>query len=284
MIKNHRFKRIRKDYERKRMDNPFFHRETGKSRRWFRCLSILGVLAALFLLWFFLAAPFWKIKNISVVGLTRLPSEPIIQLVNQETGERRWLFFKETNLLLFRKKAAVKAIMANYNFAGLTIEKKIPNTLIVRVGERPYRFIFQEGSAFYYAADNGYVIKDAAVAETDKTKYPLVDNQASSSLLSAQNKINFQNNYLAFILALSDQLALYPDLKVERFIIDQEFNTLKVKFLNGPAVYFNISAAAADQASRLELVKNEKIKDNFNRTNYIDLRYGDKIFINPEFK
>jgi cell division septal protein FtsQ len=231
-----------------------------------------------------LAAPFWRIKNISVAGLTRLPSDPIINLVRQEAGQRRFLFFSENNLWLFKKKAAARAIMANYNFAQLTIVKKLPGTLIVKIGERPYRFIFEENGSFYYAADNGYVIKDAAVAEADKGKYVLVDNEASSSLLDTQNKINFKNNYLAFILDLSDQLALYPDLPVDRFIIDQEFNTLKVKFINGPLVYFNVSASALDQASRLELVKKEKIKDNFSRTNYIDLRYGDRIFINPEFK
>jgi pyruvate/2-oxoglutarate dehydrogenase complex dihydrolipoamide dehydrogenase (E3) component len=59
-----------------------------------------------------------------------------------------------------------------------------------------------------------------------------------------------------------------------------EFNTIKVKFRNGPLVFFNTKTDVVSQIDRLVLVKKEKIGDNFSKTNYIDLRYGSRIFIN----
>jgi len=87
-------------------------------------------------------------------------------------------------------------------------------------------------------------------------------------------------DYLNFILTLSKAISNYPELSVEKFEIDQGYRSVNVKFVNGPMVYFNTKLDAAEQLNRLILVKKEKIKDNFSKVNYIDLRYGDRLFIN----
>ena len=118
------------------------------------------------------------------------------------------------------------------------------------------------------------------IIEEDKGKYLILENKSQAVSVGAKNKLSLKQEYLDFLFALGTKLAEYPDLPAEKFIIDQELNSLTVKFKDGPAALFNIKNDAGEQVADLALVKREKIRDNFNKTNYIDLRYGNRIFIN----
>jgi len=280
MIKNNHFKKIKKDYQCKSLKNPFFHRQQGTCSRLLKYLILVAILIIIGIIWFFLAAPVWHIKNINISGVTRLAPVEIEKIILAQTQERRYLIFKQTNLFLFDQEAASKKIIDDYNFASLEIKKKWPRSLEIKVGEKPYAFIFQEGSGLFYASRDAFLIREIAVSEEDKQKYFILENKNTTSLIGEKDKVIIKEAYLNFILNLAERLNLYPELPAERFIIDQEFNTVKVKFRNGPLVYFNTQVEATNQVERLLLVKKEKIKDNFSKINYIDLRYGGRIFIN----
>ena len=285
MFKHNFPKKIKKDYQRKNLRNPFFHSRTeGKKRFPLKWSIPVGLAFIIFLIWFFLAAPFWRVQHIKIDGLSRIPGSELEKIIWQQTAAKRWLFFQQSNIFLFAGDESVKTILANYNFAGAEIDKIYPRTIEIRIKERPYAFIFQEGNSLNYASADAYLITESAVKEEDKKKYFILENKNAGTLVGEKNKINISADYLNFILELNNRLAAYPELPIEKFIIDQEFNTIKVKFVNGPLVYFSVKDSAAKQISLLLLVKKEKIKDNFSRTNYIDLRYDDKIFINPDFK
>lgn len=277
------FRKIKKDYQTKNLQNPFFRRRpAGKSRRSLKCLIWGIIVLSLLGAWFFLAAPFWRLKKIEVVGLTRLSDGELKNFIWQQAQNRRLLFLKQSNLFLFDKQAAAEKILADFNFSSLEIKKKLPDTLEIRVGERSLAFIFQQGNDLLYSSRDGSVIREAVVAATDRIKYPLLENRSDDNLLGPDNKIDLTADYLSFLLELSERLAAYPDLPLEKFIVTDELNALSAKFVNGPTVYFNTSLPVLDQVNRLLLVKKGKIKDNFSKVNYIDLRYGDRIFINPE--
>lgn len=280
-----RYKKIKRDYQRKNLANPFFHKKPKGERagawKWF---IIAGVLAISVLIWFFLSCPFWCLKKIQIKGLTRIDGSAVEKMINDQAEERCLLVFKQKNIFLFDEEEAVQKIMADYNLAGSEIKKKLPGTLEVNLSERPYAFIFQEGSNLLYASADGYVIREVAVKEDDRLKYSLIESKLTDSLVADNGKIAVKDGYLNYILDLANRLTSYQaEFLVERFIIDQESKTVTVKFKDGPAVYFNTLADATEQINRLLLVKKEKIKDNFKKTNYIDLRYGDRIFINPDF-
>ena len=274
-------KKIKKDYQRKNLRNPFFQSSRqGSCGRLFKWLIWLGIICLLFLLWLFLASPWWRLQNIRIEGLTRVPSQEIEEMIWEQAQIRKILFFKQTNLILFDKEEVEQKIINRYNFANLEINKKLFNTLELKINERPYAFIFQQGSNFSYASADGYIIAESVVSEEDKSKYLILEDKNETDFIGDQDKINIKDDYLRFILDLYDRLVDIPDLPVEKFIIDQEFNTIKVDLQDGPVVYFNTKSEVEDQIDRLLLVKREKIKDNFNKINYIDLRYGDRVFIN----
>jgi len=285
MSSKRKYKRVKKDYQRQKLQNPFFqHKKKGKSRRFTRCLILAIFVLILFLVWFFFGAKFWRINNLKITGLTRVDSAELEQIVWQQTGKKQVVIFHESNIFLFDQETATEKIMAVYNLAGVVINKKLPHTLEIKVNERPYAFIFQEGGSFFHASADGYVIKEPAVREEDKSKYFILENKSTTSFLGDKDKLNIKKEYLDFILDLGNQISGQSELTLETIIIDQELNMATVKFKAGPAVYFSAKDDQRTQLERLLLVKREKIKDNFSKTNYIDLRYGDKIFINPDFK
>jgi len=274
-------KRIKKDYQSKNLKNPFFRKKekkkTGNFKKYFLVLILILIIAVA---WFFLASSVWRLKNIVVEGLTRIDSSEIKNIAWSREDNRRWLFFKESNFFLFQADALQEEILDKYNFANLEIKKKIPGTISIKISERPYAFIFQEGSTYLYASNDGYVIKEAVVSPEDMSKYFILENKSNSISINEKDKITLKDDYLNFIFSLNQLLSAYQDLPIEKFIIDQELNSVIVKFIDGPAVYFNVKDDLNKQVEYLSLVKKEKIGDNFNKTNYIDLRYGSKIFIN----
>ena len=279
MIRSQRFKRIKKDYQLKNLQNPFRREKKPKGRGFVKFIIVGLFLLLCFILWTTFASPWVNLNKIEISGLTRFTNSELEKIVWSQTQQTRFFVLKQSNIFLFDEESLVKNILASYNFAGLEVLKKLPTTIELKVSERPFSFIFKEGTNFYYASNDGSVIKEVNVSEDDKKKYLILENNASS-LINEKNRLVLQENYLNFILALGQELNLHQDLPVERFIIDQEFNTVKVKFLNGPLVYFNVKNGVSEQVNRLVLVKKEKIKDNFSKVNYIDLRYGERIFIN----
>lgn len=278
-------KKIKKDYQRQNSPNPFFRRlPVAKNRhltvKWYLLLSTWSLI---FLIWFFFAAPWWRLQRVTISGLTRVAEGEVAQIIWNQSNATYWLFFSQSNIFLFDEKTAAQQIIAKYNVAGVVIKKIWPHTLSLQINERPYAFIFKEGSGLFYASSDGYIIKPATVSAEDKQKYFLLENTNPETLIAANNKINISSDYLTFILTLNSALELHPDLPVAEFIIDSELNTVKVKFVAGPLAYFNVKDAISSQVNILLLVKKEKIKDNFKKTNYIDLRYGSRVFINPDF-
>lgn len=274
-------KKLKKDYQAKDLKNPFFRQKKTKNSKNFRYWPflliplILGVIA-----WFFWAAPWWNLKIIDIQGATRVSRSELENIARSREDNVRYILFKERNIFLFKDKELSEEIMEKYNFAQLEIKKSLPNKLAIKISERPYAFIFQEGSNYNYASNDGYIIKEVEVSEEDKGKYLILENKSQVVSIGAKNKLNLKQDYLDFVFLVNNKLAEYPDMVAERFIIDQELNSLTVKFKDGPAALFNVKNDAGEQVADLALVKKEKIRDNFNTTNYIDLRYGNRIFIN----
>lgn len=63
-------------------------------------------------------------------------------------------------------------------------------------------------------------------------------------------------------------------------ILDDQNKEIEVKEVckQGPMIFFNIHEKLDKQVAKLLAVVNEKLKNNFGQKEYIDLRYGDKVY------
>jgi len=271
--------KIKPDYQRKNLKNPFFaNQKQGRTKLW-KWLVFLSVVLVGVLAWFLFLSEVWMINKINISGLTRIDEIEIKKIVFASFDEDYFLFFSKKNIFLFNKDEVLEKINSNFNFSRVEIQKIYPHTLKIVISERPYAFIYQEGNDRFFASKDAYIIKEEPVKDEDLDRYFLLENKSQAVYINQNNKIVIKSEYLDFVFALNDNMPKYPDFKVERYIIDQELNSLTVKFKDGPQVYFNVKNDAAEQLVDLDLVKKEKIGDNFSSTQYIDMRFGKMIYI-----
>ena len=351
-------KNIKKDYQSKKLANPFFRKKEKKPEglflKRFKLISLLILFGAL--IWFFIFSSWWKINVIEVKGLERLNSELVKTELEPLFEVNSLLVFSQRNIFIFNKKIAAEKIKEEFNLADITIKKRWPRKLIIQVDERPYSFIYYEKDKYYFSSADSYLMAEitfqenkpesidlvteigtasaleiengelVVISETEreelatsslglenrdldeevfsqegngverggnglelinigpdeKEKYFIIENKNKDSLIRSDKKIRLSESYLSFIFDLNRELKLY-NFELDRFIIaDQYYNSVFAKILNGPQIYFNVNNSINDQLDNLMLVKNNKIKDNFNMLEYIDLRYGDRIYFYPE--
>lgn len=274
---------IKNDYHSKNLENPFFrHNHTNNKKKskklgWLSYLILFVLLIFLFI-YFFLASPLFNIRKINISGLGRLPENDISEKIWQQSEKTKFWPFAQSNIFLFDREEAKKELINNFNFSKVEIDKKLFHTISVMIEERPYAFIWQEAGKSYYNDSKGYIIKGDEVKAEDLLRFPVILNQSGRELATG-DYLEIDYSYLSFIFTLKAEVEKNPSLLIDKFIIDQEFKTVKVKFKDGLLAFFNTKEDAAQQLEKMLIVKNEKIKDNLGTINYLDLRYGDKVFI-----
>lgn len=280
MLKPNYKTRIRKkDYQAKGLKNPFFRVKKKKTSKAWKWRFVFFVLILAIIIWFFWWSPVFSIKDIKVEGLSRVSPNSLSALAWQETELSRHLVFKQKNIFCFDKNDLRKKINASYNFASLEINKHwLKRTISIKIAERAYALIWQEGNSYYFSDKDGNLIKDEAVSEEQKKQFLVLENRSNGSLIINDNKINLNKDYLPFIFPLADKIKNYPDFKINKYFIDNELNTIKLSLADGPEVYFSTREDLTSQLDKLLVVKRETIKDNFNKIRYIDLRYKDKVY------
>jgi cell division septal protein FtsQ len=215
---------------------------------------------------------------VKISGLGRLPENAISEKIWSQAGKSTFWPFTRSNIFLFDKKTSITELTNTFNFSKVEINKNLFHTINVRIEERPYAFIWQEAGKSYYSDSKGYIIRDSEVTAEDLQRFPIIENQSGRELATSEY-IQMDLDYLSFIFTLKGEVEKNPGLLIDRFIIDQEFKTVKVKFKDGLLAYFNTQEEATKQLDKLLVVKKEKIKDNLDKINYLDLRYGDKVYI-----
>lgn len=295
-LSSHKPEKARFIYRNKKLENPFFYRKRRKKIKflnlslwpWKNKRLLIEIIFLLFLfIWFIFASGFFTIKEVIVDGINPISSQEIESLIWQQTTNNRFLLISQKNIITLSKNKLVKVLKENYYFENLTINKKFPDTLIVRAQEKSYSFIWLEDDKYYYADINGNIITEINPLDIKQMKYPLIYNRGEEKIAknyTAENlrKIEVDIKYTKYIINLFNEFQNWDageeKLKLERFIIDQDIDTVKVEIYEGPLVYFNINEDQVRQLKKLLVIKNENLKNDFKNKIYIDLRYGDRVY------
>jgi cell division septal protein FtsQ len=277
------------EYNPNKYANPFFR----KSKSWFSFRLrfnknfYLTIFLALIILgsiiWLLFFTNIFNIKAVEIQGASRISKNDIESLVWQEANNKifkigEWSFGSEEKLFLFNKEALSKKINENFYLDSMVINKKIPSTLVINLVEKQYSMVWQEGDDGFYFIDNtGLVIKETLPEEIRANNYPVIINKGGARL--ADKKIDINQN------TLDDINAIFKNLKagelhfiIDNFILDDDTGTIKMKIKEGPIVYFSAKNDINQQINKFIVVMKEKIKSDFSKKKYIDLRYGDMVY------
>ena len=227
--------------------------------------------------YFLFYSNYFSINNITAAGAGRIDSAVIETIAWQQIEDNFLVIFPQKNIFLFSKKMLYKKLNSKYSFDSLVINKDLPNNLVIEYNEKKHAIIWQENENYYYIDDYGSLISEANLLEISQKDYPIIKNESNDLIIN--NKITVEAVYFDYAKQLFSKFKDYEnEFKIERFVVDSDVNTLKAVLESGPVVYFNISEDVDKQVSKLLIIKNEKIKEDFNAKTYIDVRYGDSVY------
>ncbi len=305
---SHNSRHLRRDYAPKKLNNPFI-KNKSLSKDFGRVLkfSCVGVLIlVLLIIWVVWASPLFRIKNIKISGLSRVSQDSVESVIRDQESRRRLLFFRQSNLWLFRKDDLIKSLSQEYNFSEIKISRRIFKTLNISVTEREIAYIWLENNTYQYVDQAGYVIKELPIIISAEIVEPQISSSSpnsSSTWPLALEQIKKDNNYHYPIIVNNttrlineqkvgwvEELVLVDkvfkklvanndsELKAQVFLLDDELGTLKMLLSGGPQVYFNTRGDIEKQVNYLLAVKKDLKQDFYKKIKYkIDLRYDNQI-------
>ncbi len=274
-------KNNKKFYQRRKYTNPFFQK-SKKQKKYHTNSSKILKISKFFLLgliffigltiWFVFYSNYFSIKEIDVRGGDKINPELIKEAALEQINDSYLVIIPQRSIFIFNKDKLKNTLENKYVFNNLHVIKKIPNKIIIEFNEKEYALILQSGDRYYYCSDKAEIISEIDnVIEISQKDYPIIEN------LIARTKI--EQKQIDYVLKLFQEFKNYEKkFKINKFIIDEELNTVKVKLLDGPKIFFNIDGEIEKQINKVVVIKNEKLKESFFTKEYIDVRIGDSIY------
>ncbi len=272
---------FKKDYKRKKYRNPFFVEKKKKKQAW----RLMGqVLAGAFVLalfgagfWFICYSSYFLISDIQIQGSVDSINKQINSYIEKKLKEKKYFILPQKNIFLFNADKAKSELSSLYFFSQLNIKKDYPHTLIIAYQQSQPAFIWLENGQYYYLDKAGHVLTPAK-NQAEKKHLILIENTTTPKIKGQQLEIG--KDQLNFILNLAVNLDKYSlPAKIDRLRIDNSEYAITLVLEKGPLIYFNTRLNSRMQLEKLSLVIKEKIKDDFFKKQYIDLRYGDMVYV-----
>lgn len=280
-----RRKKIKLDYNAKKYANPFFQkRKPGKKivkinrltiKQKLSFMAFVGSAGALF--WLFYFSPVFRLKKIEVRGPEKISVAEVESMAWNQAEKKRLLLAKQQNIFIFDEEKLAQELNSKYALGELKINKILPSKVIISLKEKNYSSVWHESDKYYLICTEDKSATEIDPLEVKDKNMPLIENLGDAKIFD--NKIFGEEGRVDYILHLLPKLKDgQKKFEIEKFTIDnKEAGTIKV-VIKGPVLLFNLKEDMDKQLTKLYAVINEKLKEDFTKKSYIDLRYGDKIY------
>ncbi len=278
------------------LSNPF-KKEVPKPKN-YKKIFVTAFILLIFLGWItlMLTLPYFKINNILING-TKI-SKP------QEVEDylRHGDYFKDglissRNYFLFQDKTVAQKIQDKFLYEKVEIKKVFPNTINIIVSEKPASIIYDNNGLIYLLDKDGKIIKKTEISYNFTALVGAFT--ASSTDFGANRLVAYQQaqTYGNFpiindsrSMPVSGDKILSAKL-IEAAIIWQKYLKEQaigeVKFFSTDETDFNLKInldkswyiminSQNDSSAQIHNLK--MILSNNKPTNYIDLRFGDRVY------
>ena len=292
-------KRVRRDYSRKAFSNPLFKpsREQGPGRWRKRLTSLAVVLALCGWIWFVGFSPVFRVETIEIRGNESIPTWEVRDAVTDALKKRRWLVLPQTSLLIASESGIEQALNDRFVLASLDVSKEPPRTLIIELQERVSAILLHMPDGRQGMVDLQGVVtrlyRPEEALDVARRLGPSLDEQGGKP--KPQVPVLFDER--AETLELRDEVLRpnvvqaaidLPGLFEKRFgrapyleelrIDGKDSQTLRLVTSEGWAIYLDVSQDLEGQLANAEIVLKTKVGDQRRSLEYIDARFGEKVF------
>ena len=290
-------RRVRRDYSRKSFSNPLFSSGQG-GRRWRGILTAVAALTALGgWIWFAAFSPTFRITDIQVNGTQNLAAWEVRDAVNEVLAKNRWLVLPQRSLLVVPESAIAANLNEHFVLDSLDVTKVPPHTLVITLKERVSAVLIQlpSGGQALIGLDGTVVrlydpqealdvvpkigpTKDAA-SNPKPPAYAVLYDDRDETLSLRQEAVRPEIVRAAIDLPKAFQSVFGSSPVLGQAHLDgAQAQSLKVMTSEGWAIYLNATDNLQDQLGNVQMILKTKIGPNRANLDYIDVRFGDKIF------
>lgn len=111
--------------------------------------TLIGGAIFVFLILILMLSPILNIKNIEINGTKRIDKNDLIKTLSLD---------KPTNIFMFNKFTAKKRLINNYYIEDISIDRKLPNTMIINIIERDIIGYIPYANGYLYIDTEGLVV------------------------------------------------------------------------------------------------------------------------------
>lgn len=273
-----------------------YNERRGKRSRWFLIFLISSVfLVFLAITWFLLRTPFFRIKNIEVVGIDNVTREAVISLLRSKVINGSFLksFLGVNHFLNWPNGISEKDLLFLPAVKNIDVEKNYrERSVVIKVKERkPYgiwchqaqtdadgtRINAENGlresasDSCWWFDDEGIIFKRAVRAEGSLIiavdDYSGKDFGLRSEILPERLKANA---FSVFEILEKGVIAI-KEIKLN----DLKLEELEVLTYEGPKIYFSLRFQAENSIVALEDLVS---KSGFKNLEYLDFRVENRVY------
>lgn len=199
-------------------ENPYFKRKKpgivlrllNSPNKIFLYLMIGG------LIYTFFYSPFFRIDQVAVRGNQELTYDTIRYEVNKAFVERRFFIFRQSNFYIYSTEQAEQHLWDTFVLDEVSISKRFPNKLIIKVKEKIPNLTLVTGKAFYYMDLEGIVTHIVPEADV-KQHFPKVEDM-NNRIIKLKDKI-VSREVIDAIFTLKDSFSAKTNSEIDRFLI-----------------------------------------------------------------
>jgi hypothetical protein len=306
---------IRKDYHEK--DTSSYLLQRRKKERELGTLRFKISLILLFLtisawFWFIFYIPYFTIQNLDFTGTEKSLAEKINITLKGELDSHKIFVLNKSNYFIFDEVSFKQKLNEMFMLSDLEIIKKFPDAISIQAKEKTTSLVllaYNKDGIYdaYYVDYHGMVIdilKDAersyvpansadrpdpdapmtsstskiAISESIASQMPLVEVKNITNAINARTSV-FNDSQVSTIMEIYDNLnkeGVAPDVFILEDLKDTKI-TIKTKI--GFLIYMTTEDTVQNQIDNLKIILKEKIGEDKTKLQYIDLRFGDKVYI-----
>lgn len=258
--------------------NPMFPHKTWKifflqRLDFFTLLFILIFLIVIYTLFY---SPLFQIKIIEISGNENISTKTLEEkLIKWQTQQRRFLIFRQSNIIMFSKGWLQERMEAEYNFQNPDISKKLPHTLKIEINEQLPILIWKTNERYYYLDQDGHITIEI---NPENLMAGLLEIQDESNESVKKEEEILSKEKMNFIQELSQKITDVPQVEPTGYSMPNNAGTqINVTTSEGWVIYFESSHDLDQQIHSLIEVLTKTI-ENTQALEYIDLKIETRVY------
>jgi len=250
----------------------------SKIHLWFkRIIIILFFILFGSIVYFLLFSPIFNVKKITFIEDGKEIIYPELLTKLDEILKNQNIFiFSGSNLIILNSKKLKQELLKYFSqLENLEIKKEFPNKLIINFSKRKLAMLICNLDCF--TVDKNGIAFNRAL----KTEGFLFLKVKTDLDINIGQKI-IDPNFLDFLMQIKEEVdQKIPNLTIEEFNLTKSnlkvFDTI-AKTNENWYIYFDLLGNSNEEIDNLKKVLDIEIKENRKKLEYIDLRFGNKIF------